>query len=107
MLGDQQVFAGTRPVDNGWVMAVIRIDDCTSEAEAIWFGERIREDLLIHMSFTNQENVPAEAIDVEQGIPVGGAGWSVAVFVTLGSMMEAQAMLKFMKNYASLNGMER
>lgn len=99
--GGQQIFTGTRPVDDGWVIAVIRIDHCTNEAEAIWLGSRIRADLLTHLCFTNQEKVPVGAVEVEHGIPPGGLGWSVAVFITLGSINEAEAMVSFLKGYAA------
>jgi hypothetical protein len=98
--GRQSVYVGIRPVDDGWVIAVIRIDDCIDEADAVWLGSRIHADLLAHMRFTNQEDVPLEAVGVEQGVPAGGEGWSVAVYVTLGSMREAEAMVGFLTTYA-------
>ena len=93
--GSQKIFTSTRPTDDGWVMAVIRIDDCTCEVAAVFLGTRIREDVLIHLCFSNQEAVPAEAVDVEHGVP-DGAGWSVAVYVTLRSMREAETMVGFL-----------
>lgn len=99
--GGQSVYVGTRPIDDGWVVAVIRIDDCTSEDEAVWLGARVRADLLTHLCFANQEAVPVEAVDVEHGVPADGAGWSVAVYVTLGSMRQAGEMMDFLRTYAS------
>lgn len=98
--GDQCVFVGTRPIDDGWVVVIVRIDDCIDETEASWLGTRIREDLLTHMRYTNQEDVPPEAVDFEHGVPAGGVGWSVAVYVTLWSMSEAKAMVGFLTAYA-------
>ncbi|WP_292072850.1 hypothetical protein [Brevundimonas sp. UBA7534] len=98
--GGQTVYVGVRPLDDGWVIAVVRIDDCADEAEAVWLGSRIRTDMLAHMRFTNQEDVPLEAVDVEQGVPVGGSAWSVAVYVTLSSMREAETMVAFLTAYA-------
>lgn len=100
--GGQRVHVGTRPVDDGWAIAVIRIDDCTTAAEAIWFGSHVRADLLTHLRFANQEDVPLEAVDVEHGVPAGGGGWSVAAYVTLGSMREAEMMKDFLTVYADL-----
>lgn len=97
--GGQAVYVGTRPVNDGWVIAVIRIDGCLNENEASWLGTRIRDDLLTHMRFANQDYVPQEAVDVECGVPAGADIWSIAVYVTLGSMAEAEAMKTFLTNY--------
>lgn len=97
--GGQSVYVGTRPIEDGWVIAVVRVDDCTDESDAVWLGSRIRADLLTHLRFTNQEDVPLEAVDVEHGVPAGGRAWSVAVYVTLGSMREAKMMVAFLAAY--------
>lgn len=36
--GVQEVFVGTRPIEDGWVIVVLRIDGCTTEEQAAWFG---------------------------------------------------------------------
>lgn len=99
--GAQKVFVGTRPIEDGWVIAVLRIDGCTTEKQAAWFGGRVQSDLLDHLRHANQEEVPAEAVEAEWAVPTGAATWSVAVFVTLGSMLEAVAMTDFLKPYAA------
>lgn len=98
--GVQEVFVGTKGVDDGWVIALLRIDGCTSEEQAAWFGGIVAGDLLTHLRHANQEDVPAEAVQVEWAVPAGGLGWSVAIFVTLGSMAEATALVDFLKDYA-------
>jgi hypothetical protein len=95
----QVVYVGTKPLADGWVAAVIRIDNVVSEAEASWLGARIRADVLTHLRFANQEFVPAEAVDAEYGAPHGSRAWSLAVYVTLASPDEAAAMKKFFKVY--------
>lgn len=96
----QQVHVGTRPLPDGWVIAVLRVDNCTSQAEAAWLGACVQADVLTHMRFCNQQAVPLEAVEVEHGVPNGAASWSVAVFVTLGSMDEADVMREFLTAYA-------
>lgn len=96
---EQAVYFGTCPAGDGWVAAVIRIDNVISETEASWLGARIHGDLLTHLCFSNQEEVPPEAVDVEHGVPEGGVGWSVAVYVTLASSTEAKAMKTFLIDY--------
>lgn len=100
-IGVQEVFVGTKLVDDGWVIALLRIDGCTSEHQAAWFGTCVQDDLLTHLRYANQEDVPAEAVQVEWAMPDGGSAWSVAIFVTLGSIAEAKAMVYFLKDYAS------
>lgn len=95
----QVVYVGTRHLVDGWVAAVIRIDNIISETEAGWLGAHIRADLLTHMRFVNQEDIPPEAVDQEQGVPLGGVGWSVAVYVTLASSAEAIALKAFLTTY--------
>lgn len=34
-IGVQEVLVGTKPVDDGWVIAFLRIDGCTSEHQAL------------------------------------------------------------------------
>lgn len=97
--GGQSVYVGVRPVDDGWVIAVIRIDDCMNEAEAVWLGSRIRADVLTHLRFANQESVPDEAVDAECGVPQGSRTWSLAVYVTVASSDEAAAMREFFEVY--------
>ncbi|URI14338.1 hypothetical protein [Brevundimonas albigilva] len=99
--GAQEVFVGTRAVDDGWVVALLRIDGCTSEEQAAWFGSVVQGDLHAHLRHANQEDVSAEAVQVEWAVPAGGVGWSVAIFVTLGSMAEAMAVAGFLKEYAA------
>jgi hypothetical protein len=99
--GAQEVFVGTKPVEDGWVIAVLRVDGCTTEKQAAWFGGRVQGDLLAHLRHANQEEVPAEAVEAEWAVPAGASTWSVAVFVTLGSMLEAMAMTDFLKAYAA------
>lgn len=98
--GGQSVYAGVRPTDDGWAIAVFRVDDCTDEAEAVWLGTRIRCDLLTHLRFANQEDVPEEAVGEEYGVPSGGIGWSIAVYVVLRSKGEAERMVSFFRGYA-------
>lgn len=100
-IGVQEVFVGTKPVDDGWVIAFLRIDGCTSEHQAAWFGTCVQDVLLTHLRDANQEDVPAEAVQVEWAVPDGGLTWSVAIFATLGSMAEAKAIVDFLKDYAS------
>ncbi len=100
-LGTQEVFVGTRPTEDGWVIVVLRIDGCATEREAAWFGSRIQGDLLAHLQHANREEVTAAAVEVEWAIPAGAATWSVAVFITLGSMLEAMSMTDFLKAYAT------
>jgi hypothetical protein len=98
----QIVYVGTKPLADDWVVAVIRIDNVVSETQASWFGACIGADVLTHLRFANQENVPPEAVNVEHGVPAGGVEWSVAVYITLGSMREAKAMVDFLTGYADL-----
>lgn len=99
--GALDVFVGTRPVEDGWVIAVLRVDGCTTEKQAAWLGGRVQDDLLAHLRHANQEEAPDEAVEAEWAIPAGTTTWSVAVFVTLGSMLEAMAMTDFLKAYAA------
>ena len=100
-IGVQEVFVGTRAVDDGWVIAMLRIDRCTSDDQAAWFGSVVQGDLLDHLRHTDHEDVPAEAVQIEWAVPAGGLGWSVAIFVTLGSTAEAMAVASFLKEYAA------
>lgn len=99
--GALEVFVGTRPIEDGWVIVMLRIDGCTTEEQAAWFGGGVQSDLLDHLRHANQEEVPAEAVAAEWAIPAGAATWSIAVFVTLGSMLEALAMTDLLKAYAA------
>lgn len=100
--GGQELFVGTRSLDEGDVAAVIRIDGCATEAGAAWLGRQIHADLIAHMRFVNQDDVPVEAVTHEYGVPAGGADWSVAVYVILGSAEQAQAMVNFLTEYGTL-----
>lgn len=99
--GALEVFVGTRPMEDGWVIAVLRIDGCTTEKQAAWLGGRVHADLLAYLRHANQEEAPDEAVEAEWAIPADATTWSVAVFVTLGSMLEAMAMTDFLKAYAA------
>lgn len=100
--GGQAVYVGTRPAGDGWVAVVIRIDGVVSEAQASWLAACIHTDVLTHLRFANQEDVPPEAVDREHGVPIGGDDWSVAIYVTLGSIQEAEVMKGFLTEYANL-----
>ena len=95
----QTVYVGTRSTGDGWFAAVIRIDDCANEAEASWLGTSVQTDLVAHLCFTNQEDVPDRAVAIEVGEPAGGCGWSVAVYVELASLDQAKAMRAFLTTY--------
>lgn len=97
--GRQRAYVGKRPLDDGWVMVIVRIDGCTDAEEAIWLGQRIRADLLTHLRFINQEHVPVEAVSTEIGKLE--TEWAVAVSVTLISLEEAERMMEFLEAYAS------
>ena len=97
--GRQRAYVGRRPLDDGWVMAIVRIDGCTDAEEAIWLSQRIRADLLTHLRFINQEHVPVEAVSTEIGKLE--TEWAVAVSVTLISLEEAARMMDFLTAYAS------
>lgn len=99
--GDQRVLVGTKPLDDGWVMSMIRIDGCTNEAEAVWLGQCIRSDLIEYISVANDEVTPREAVGIESGQIAPGAGWSIAVYVVLASRQEAAAMFDFLTAYAT------
>ena len=99
--GAHAIFVGTKPADEGWVMAVVRIDGCADEVEAAWLGGRIRDDLLTHIRHLEGRKVPRDAVISEHAVPAGGADWSVAVYVTLGSNEQAQAMKQFLTAYAT------
>lgn len=99
--GHQCVLVGTKPLDDGWVMSIIKIDGCTSEAEAVWLGQCIQSDLIEYISIANDEVAPVEAVMVESGQIVPGACWTVAVYVVLASREEAAAMFDFMTAYAT------
>ena len=94
--GGQEVFVGTRSLHGGEVAAVIRIDGCPTEAGAAWLGGQIHADLISHMRYVNQDEVPFEAVTHEYGVPAGAVDWSVAVYVILGSVEQAQAMVRFL-----------
>lgn len=98
--GSQEVYVGTRPLDDGWVAAVLRLDSFTRMDQAAWLGERVRYDLVAHLSHTNQEKVPLEAVVVEVGRPEGVAYFSLAVFVCVASMDEATRFVSFLRHYA-------
>ena len=100
--GGQELFVGTRWLDGGEVAAVIRIDGCATEAGAAWLGRQIHADLIAHMRFVNQADVPSEAVIHEYGVPAGAVDWSVAVYVILGSAEQAQAMVIFLTEYGAL-----
>lgn len=97
--GRQRAYVGKQPLDDGWVMAVVRIVGCTDAEEATWLGQRIRADLLTHLRFINQEHVPVEAVNIEIGKVE--TEWAVAVSVTLISLEEAARMMEFLEGYAS------
>ena len=97
----QRVLVGTKPLEDGWVMSIIKIDGCTSEAEAIWLGQCVQSDLIDYISTANDEVTPLEAVMVEFGQIPPGACWTVAVYVTLASSEEAAAMFDFMTAYAT------
>ena len=96
----QEVFVGTRPLDDGWVASVVRIDGFRREFEAVKLGELIRQDLITHLSFTNQETVPIDAVDVEVGRPEGATFYSLAVFVVLLNFSEAKIFGDFLTEYS-------
>lgn len=98
--GAHAVYVGTKPTDDGWVMAVVRIDGCADDAEAAWLGGQIRSDLLSHIRHLEGHEVPEGAVISEHGIPAGGVDWSVAVYLTLGSHEQAQSMTQFLGEYA-------
>ena len=99
--GQQRVLVGTKPLNDGWVMAIIRIDGCTNDAEAAWLGQRIRSDVIEYISVANDKVTPVEAVGIESGQIASGAGWTVAVYVTLASREEAAAMFDFLTTYAT------
>jgi len=98
--GRQRVYVGKRRLDDGWVMAIVRIDGCTDAEEAMWLGQRIRADVLTHLRFINQDHVPVEAVNIEIGKVE--REWAVAVSVTLISLEEAARMMEFLEAYASV-----
>lgn len=100
-LRHQRVLVGTKPLEDGWVMSIIEIDGCTSEAEAVWLGQCVQSDLIDYISIANDEVTPLEAVMVKFGQIPPGAGWTVAVYVTLASSEEAAAMFDFMTAYAT------
>lgn len=100
-LGSQEVYVGTRPLDDGWVAAVLRLDHFARKDEAVWLGERVQQDLVAHLCHSNQEDVPIEAVEVEVGRPSGAADFSLAVFVCLASMDEATRFVSFLRRYAN------
>lgn len=65
--GHQGVLVGTKPLDDGWVMSIIKIDRCTNETEAVWLGQCIQSDLIEYISIANDEVAPVEAVMVESG----------------------------------------
>jgi len=95
----QVVYVGTKSLADGWVVAVIRIDNIVNEAQAFWLGDHIRADVLTHLRFANQEDVPPEAVGAEWGVPDGALGWSLAVYVALASPAEAAALKGFFSGY--------
>lgn len=99
--GHQRVLVGTKPLDDGWVMSIIKIDGCTDEAEAVWLGQCIQSDLIEYISIANDEVTPVEAVRVESGQIAPGTGWTVAVYVILASREEAAAMFDFLTAYAT------
>jgi len=54
--GHQRVLVGTKPLVEGWVMSIIKIDGCTNEAEAVWLGQCIQSDLIEYISIANDES---------------------------------------------------
>lgn len=99
--GHQRVLVGTKSLDDGWVMAIIRIDGCTNDVEAAWLGQCIQSDLIEYISIANDEVTPVEAVGVESGQIALDAGWTVAVYVILASREEAAAMFDFLTAYAT------
>lgn len=99
--GHQRVLVGTKPLDDGWVMSIIKIDGCTNETEAVWLGRCMQSDLIEYISIANDEVTPVEAVMVESGQIAPGTGWTVAVYVILASPEEATAMFDFMTAYAT------
>lgn len=97
--GRQRAYVGKRPLDDGWVMVIVRIVGRTDAEEATWLGQRIWGDLLAHLRFINQEHVPVEAVSTEIGKLK--TEWAVAVSVTLISLEEAARMMDFLTAYAS------
>lgn len=77
-IGVQEVFVGTKLVDDGWVIAFFRIDGCTSEHQAAWFGTCVQDDLLTHLRDANQEDVPAEAVQVEWAVSATASPMNLA-----------------------------
>lgn len=98
--GAHAIYVGTKPTDDGWVMAVVRIDGCADDVEAAWLGGQIRSDLLSHIRHLEGHEVPEGAVISEHGVPAGGLDWSVAVYLTLGSHEQAQSMKQFLGEYA-------
>ncbi len=96
-----EVFVGTRPVDDGWVAAVLRIDRFSRKQDADWLGIRAHADLLTHLSFVNQETVPIEAVEMEVARPECSRLYSCAAFVALANMTEAEAFVSFLTEYAN------
>lgn len=82
-------------------MAVVRIDGCADEVEGAWLGERIRDDLLTHIRHLEGRKLPRDAVISEHVGASWRASWSVAVYVTLGSNEQAQAMKQFLTAYAT------
>lgn len=99
--GRQRVFVGSRPPEDGWTTAIIKIEGCTDAAEAVWLGQRIRSDIIDHITITNDEVTPVEAVGVESGFSAIGAGWIVAVFVILATQEQAAELCDFLTAYAS------
>ena len=97
--GRQRAYVVKRALDDGWAMAILRIDGCTDAEEARWLGQSISIDLLAHLCFANQENVPSDAVTTEFGEM--DTEWTVAVHVTLMSLDEAARMVDFLTTYAS------
>lgn len=100
--GCQRVYVGKRALDDGWAMAIIRIDGCTDAEEARWVGQCIGADLLAHLCFSNQENIPSEAVTTEFGEM--DTEWTVGVHVTLMSLDDAAKMVDFLTTYATPRG---
>ncbi|RYG82194.1 MAG: hypothetical protein EON59_14320 [Alphaproteobacteria bacterium] len=63
---------------------------------------RIHADLITHIRFVNQDEVPFDAVTQEHGVPAGGVGWSVAIYIILGSADQARAMVSFLTEYGRL-----
>lgn len=99
-LNAHEVFVGKRPVEDGWVAVALRIDGCASKDQAVWLGDHIQIDLVAYLRHTNQEDVPLEAVQINWAVPEGASTWSVAIYVVLGSAMEADAMADFLTAYA-------